>query len=98
MSYNTANKYTGGWDGFENSTRLLFVSGTNDPWRSSQVTSFLRPGGPKVSTPDQPVYDVPGGYHTSDLVTQNGVVNAGCKAVQTEAIAKIVEWVGEYGK
>lgn len=97
-TYNTANQYTGGWDGFANSTRLIFVSGTNDPWRTSQVSSPLRPGGPKPSTAAQPSLEVPGGYHTSDLVTQNGVVNAGCAAIQSQAIAQVVTWVGEYKK
>ncbi|KUJ07461.1 putative serine peptidase [Mollisia scopiformis] len=95
-TYNTTNQYTGGWFGFTNSTRLIFVSGTNDPWRTSQVTSPLRPGGPQPSTAAQPVLEVPGGYHTSDLVTANGVANAGCAAVQAQAIAQIVAWVGEY--
>ena len=95
-TYNTANEYTGGWFGFEDSTRLIFVSGTNDPWRTSQVVSPLRPGGPKPSTPAQPVLDVPGGYHTSDLVTENGVVNPGCAAVQSQVVQQIKTWVGEY--
>jgi hypothetical protein len=95
-TYNTANHYTGGWFGFTNSTRLIFVSGTNDPWRSSQVVSSLRPGGPQPSTAAQPVLDVPGGYHTSDLVTANGAVNPGCAEVQAQVVAQIKTWVGEY--
>jgi hypothetical protein len=95
-TYHTANVYTGGWTGFTDSTRLIFVSGTNDPWRESQVVSTLRPGGPQKSTPAQPVLDVPGGYHTSDLVTQNGVVNAGCAAVQAQVVSQISTWVSEY--
>jgi hypothetical protein len=97
-TYNTTNQYTGGWFGFENSTRLLFVSGTNDPWRTSQVVSPLRPGGPQPSTAAVPIFEVPGGFHTTDLVTQNGVVNEGCAAVQKAAVGQIVEWVGEYPK
>ncbi|RFU32968.1 hypothetical protein B7463_g3370, partial [Scytalidium lignicola] len=95
-TYDTTNAYTGGWFGFEESTRLIFVSGTNDPWRSSQVVSPLRPGGPKRSTPAQPVLDVPGGYHTSDLVTENGAVNPGCAAVIKQVVKQIKEWVDEY--
>lgn len=95
-TYNTANHYTGGWFGFTNSTRLIFVSGTNDPWRSSQVVSPLRPGGPQPSTAAQPVLDVPGGFHTSDLVTANGAVNPGCAAVQAQVVSQIKTWVGEY--
>ncbi|KAG0647338.1 putative extracellular serine carboxypeptidase [Hyphodiscus hymeniophilus] len=96
-TYNTANLYTGGWFGFEfSSTRLIFVSGTNDPWRTSQVVSPLRPGGPQPSLPGRPVLDVPGGYHTSDLVTANGVANAGCAKVQAQVVSQVKEWVGEY--
>jgi hypothetical protein len=96
-TYNTANLYTGGWYGFEHSsTRLIFVSGTNDPWRTSQVTSPMRPGGPQPSTPARPVLEVPGGYHTSDLITKNGIVNPGCAAVQAEVVSTVKQWVGEY--
>jgi hypothetical protein len=95
-TYHTVNHYTGGWRGFETeSTRLIFVSGTNDPWRTSQVVSPLRPGGPQPSTPARPVLDVPGGYHTSDLVTANNV-NPGCAAVQAQVVSTIAEWVNEY--
>lgn len=96
-TYDTTNAYTGGWFGFHDSTRLIFVSGTNDPWRTSQVVSPLRPGGPQPSTPAQPVLDVAGGYHTSDLVTANGV-NPGCAAVQAQVVKQITEWVAEYPK
>jgi hypothetical protein len=41
------------------------------------------------------VLDVPGGYHTSDLVTANNV-NPGCAKVQQQVIAQIKEWVGDY--
>jgi hypothetical protein len=95
-TYNTANEYTGGWDGFADSTRVIFVSGTNDPWRTSQVVSPLRPGGPLPSTPARPVLEVPGGFHTSDLVTENGVVNPGCAAVQSQVVSQVKEWVSEY--
>jgi len=95
-TYHTANHYTGGWREFTDSTRLIFVCGTNDPWRSSQVCSSIRPDGPQVSTAAQPVLDVPGGYHTSDLVTANGAANAGCAAVQAQIVSTIKEWVSEY--
>ncbi|KAH8812182.1 serine carboxypeptidase [Xylogone sp. PMI_703] len=97
-TYDTTNAYTGGWYAFGNSTRLLFVSGTNDPWRTSQVVSSLRHGGPKPSTPAQPVFDIPGGFHTSDIVTQNGIVNPGCAAVQSKIVKQIKEWIDEYPK
>ena len=95
-TYQTTNLYTGGWYGYTESTRVIFVSGTNDPWRTSQVVSPLRPGGPLPSTPARPVLEVPGGYHTSDLVTENGVVNPGCAAVQSQVVSQVKTWVGEY--
>lgn len=96
QTYHTANHYTGGWREFEDSTRLIFVCGTNDPWRSSQVCSSIRPAGPQVSTKNQPILDVKGGYHTSDLITANGDANAGCAAVQVQVVSTIKEWVSEY--
>lgn len=97
-TYNTPNIYTGGWFGYEQSTRLIIVSGTNDPWRTSQVVSPLRPGGPQPSSPAVPVLEVQGGFHTSDLVTENGAVNPGCAAVQKQIVEQIVKWVNEYPK
>jgi hypothetical protein len=43
-----------------------------------------------------PVKIVPGGFHTSDLVTQNGAVNAGVKKVIDEVVEQIAEWVREF--
>lgn len=95
-TYDTTNEYTGGWDAYSDSTRLIFVSGTNDPWRTSQVVSPLRPGGPLQSTAAVPVLEVQGGFHTSDLVTENGAVNPGCAAVQAQVVSQIADWVNEY--
>jgi len=94
-TYDTTNDFTGGWFRTTDSTRLI-VSGTNDPWRTSQVVSPLRPGGPQPSTPAQPVLDVPGGFHTTDLITENGAVNPGCATVQAQVVKQITTWVGEY--
>jgi hypothetical protein len=91
------NAYTGGWF-IDNSTRLIYVNGGFDPWREAGVSSDLRPGGPLESTEEVPVLIVPGGFHTSDLVTENGVVNAGAKRVIDELVSQLVEWVGEYPK
>ena len=79
--------------------RTFFVplrdpTGVADPINS--VSSDLRPGGPLQSTERVPVNVVPGGFHTSDLVTENGVVNAGCRAVIDAEVAQLVEWVSEY--
>ncbi|KAF2102204.1 serine carboxypeptidase [Rhizodiscina lignyota] len=91
------NKYTGGWD-ITKSTRLQYTNGGFDPWREATVSSELRPGGPLQSTEQVPVHWVPGGFHTSDLVTMNGVVNASCKAVIDAEVAQLVKWVNEWPK
>lgn len=91
------NAYTGGWD-IDNTTRLIYVNGGYDPWREAGVSSDLRPDGPLQSTQQVPVEIVPGGFHTSDLITENGVVNAGCKAVQDTLLDQLEAWVGQYPK
>jgi hypothetical protein len=88
--YTDTDNFTGGWFGLIDSTRLLFVSGTNDPWRTSQVVSPLRPGGQQQSIPAQPVPEVPGGFHASDLLTDNSAANPECAAVISQAIQQIV--------
>lgn len=89
------NKWTGGWN-IDNTTRLLWVNGQYDPWRDSTVSSDFRPGGPVASTKQAPVYIVPGGYHCSDLITQNGVVNAGVQAVIDAEIKQVKAWFDEF--
>ncbi|EME38167.1 hypothetical protein DOTSEDRAFT_75982 [Dothistroma septosporum NZE10] len=91
------NAYTGGWN-IDNTTRLIYVNGENDPWRECGVSADLRPDGPLASTEQVPVEIVPGGYHTSDLITQNGAVNPGVKAVQDRVIAQLANWVKQYPK
>ncbi|KAK6439522.1 hypothetical protein LTR95_004273 [Oleoguttula sp. CCFEE 5521] len=91
------NAYTDGWN-TRNSSRLVYVNGGTDPWREATVSAESRPGGPLQSTAQVPVNLVPGGFHTSDLVTQNGAVNAGAKKVIDESVAQIVAWVNEFPK
>ncbi|KAF2716554.1 serine carboxypeptidase [Polychaeton citri CBS 116435] len=89
------NAYTGGWDD-RTSHRLIYATGGFDPWRETGVSAELRPGGPLQSTAQTPVNVVPGGFHTSDLITKNGVANAGCKAVIDKEVAQIKSWVAEW--
>ncbi|KAF7192097.1 putative extracellular serine carboxypeptidase [Pseudocercospora fuligena] len=96
-TYNDVNKFTGGWN-IDNTTRMIYVNGDNDPWREASVSADLRTGGPLKATKQVPIEIVPGGYHTSDLITQNGVVNAGCKAVQDRVVAQLAAWVAEFPK
>jgi len=91
------NEWTGGWD-IVNTTRLIYVNGEFDPWREASVSSDIRPGGRLESTEQVPLEMVPGGFHVSDLTTQNGVVNAGVKAVQDRVVAQLAAWVNEWPK
>ncbi|GAB7347161.1 hypothetical protein MBLNU459_g3279t1 [Dothideomycetes sp. NU459] len=91
------NAYTKGWN-FTQSTRLLWVNGGFDPWRESGVSSEFRPGGPLQSTEQAPVIIVPGGFHTSDLITQNGKVNAGAQTAINGVLAQMKTWVAEFPK
>jgi hypothetical protein len=88
---NAKNK---GWNNY--SPGLLYVNGDYDPWREAGVSSDFRPGGKLANSTRNPVVIVPGGFHTSDLVTQNARVNAGAKAAIDEAVGIMVNWVGEF--
>ncbi len=89
--------FTGGWND-EDRTRLVWVNGEFDPWKDATVSSEFRPGGPLQSTPDIPVYIVPGGIHCTDLIAKNGIENAGVQHVIDEVIAAMVGWVAEFPK
>ncbi|KAI5357330.1 putative peptidase S28, alpha/Beta hydrolase [Septoria linicola] len=89
------NTYTGGWN-IDNTTRLIYVNGESDPWRESGVSAELRPGGPLKSTKQIPVEIVPGGFHTSDLITMNGKVNDSVKQVQDRILKQLSDWVKEW--
>ena len=91
------NAYDGGWF-ITNSTRLIYANGGYDPWREATVSSELRPDGPLQSTPQVPVNIVPGGFHTSDFVTKNSDVNAGCRAVRDAEVDTLAAWVAEFPK
>ena len=67
-----------------------------DPWRSSGVSSEFRPGGPLPSTTQHPLQIIPGGFHCSDLIIENGVANPGVQLVIDNEVAQIKTWVEEY--
>jgi len=89
------NAYTQGWE-FTNSTRLWWTNGQYDPWRDVTMSSDFRPDGKLHSTNAHPLKVIPGAYHCSDLITMNGVVNAGVQAVQDAEVAQIVKWVKQF--
>ncbi|KAJ5935397.1 Peptidase S28 [Penicillium verhagenii] len=91
------NAYTKGWD-LTSTTRLTWTNGQYDPWRESGVSSEYRSGGPLKSRTSAPVNIIPGGFHCSDLILENGKVNAGVQKVIDTEVAQIKAWVAEYYK
>ncbi|KAG5980650.1 hypothetical protein E4U55_003810 [Claviceps digitariae] len=96
-SASDVNRRTGGWSR-TNTTRLIWVNGEYDPWRSLSVASDFRPGGPFVGNEDQPSYVIPKASHCPDLLMQNSAVNEGTKKVVDATIAKMKEWVQDFYK
>ncbi|GAB1315250.1 hypothetical protein MFIFM68171_05460 [Madurella fahalii] len=88
------NELTDGW--FVNTTRLIWLNGEFDPWRSASVSSIFRPGGPQQSTREAPVYLIRGARHCNDLGTANGEADEEVRRAQLRAIAQMVEWVVEF--
>lgn len=90
------NAYTGGWDIANNLTRLIWTNGEFDPWRDSTVSSVYKPGGQFTGTATAPLQLIPDGIHCSDMLAENGAVNAGVQEVIDNEIAQIKTWVDEY--
>lgn len=89
------NAYTKGWLS-TNTTRLIWTTGQYDPWRTSGMGSEYRPGGPYTGTPTEPLNQIPGGFHCSDLILENGAVNAGVQKVIDIEVYQIKTWVAEF--
>lgn len=91
------NRRTGGWDNV-NTTRLLWVNGEYDPWRSASVASDFRPGGPFVGDEDRPAFVIPKAAHCNDMIVKNAAVNEGVKKVVDAEVKKMKQWVDEFYK
>ncbi|KAK5659863.1 hypothetical protein OQA88_13326 [Cercophora sp. LCS_1] len=89
------NAFTNGWD-LTNTTRLLWSNGEFDPWRSASVSSELRPGGPMESTPEAPVFVLPGGIHCHDLQWRNGEYSPRIRKIQVEMLDIMKNWVDSF--
>ncbi|KAI1337447.1 peptidase S28 [Xylariaceae sp. FL0016] len=59
------NAWTQGWDAPY--SRVIFVNGEFDPWKTATVASPYRPDGPANSTDDSPKFVVEGGVHCPEL-------------------------------
>ncbi|EIW78769.1 peptidase S28 [Coniophora puteana RWD-64-598 SS2] len=82
------------YDGWNvNIDRLFFANGLRDPWREATVSAD---GLNKANTTTQPIYEGDG-FHCSDLLTDNGVVDSTVLAVQQAGLAYMKEWLAAYG-
>lgn len=94
LTADSVNRRTKGWFNTD-TTRLLYVNGEFDPWRSASVASEFRPGGPFNGTVDVPTILIEGGRHCNDLIKSNNV-HLSVAAAQAAAVSQFVEWVGEF--
>ncbi|KAI0106598.1 peptidase S28 [Hypoxylon sp. NC0597] len=94
----TINALTKGWNlpkYLDKSSRLLFVNGELDPWRSASVASEFRPRGPWVSTPDVPSIIIPGARHCNDLRVWKAA-DPDVKKAQEFILAQMKKWTDEF--
>ncbi|KAI1140057.1 peptidase S28 [Hypoxylon sp. FL0543] len=94
----TFNAHTKGWNlpkHLDKTSRLLFVNGEFDPWRSASVASKFRPDGPLISTADVPSIIIPGSRHCNDLRVYNAV-NPDIAKAQVDIVAQIAKWTKEF--
>lgn len=72
------------------------MNNENDVWREAGVSSDYRPGGRMQSTADHPVIVVPGGYHMSDMISENGVLDDGVQNAISAAVAQMETFVQDF--
>ena len=79
-----------GWN--VNIPHLFFANGLRDPWREATVSAD---GLNKLNTTSMPIY-VGDGFHCSDLITENGIVDPTIATVQEAALMYMKEWLAEW--
>ncbi|KAI5856184.1 peptidase S28 [Durotheca rogersii] len=93
------NAHTKGWrlpESLHANSRLLWVNGEFDPWRSASVESDFRPGGPLTSeNPGAPSILIAGSRHCNDLRVSN-TVNPAIQKAQDDIVAQIATWTREF--
>ncbi|KAI1081547.1 endoprotease endo-Pro [Whalleya microplaca] len=92
------NAHTKGWhlpESLDVESRLLFVNGEFDPWRSASVASKFRPGGPLPSTPAVPHIVIPGSRHCNDLLISNSV-NKNVATAINHIVAHMKSWTLDF--
>ncbi|KAG1723677.1 peptidase S28 [Suillus lakei] len=84
------NAMYAGWN--MNVPRLFFANGLRDPWRGGTVSAD---GLNKPNTTSMPIY-MSDGFHTSDMVTDNGVLDPTIAVVQEAGLRYMKEWLAEW--
>ncbi|KAH9948740.1 peptidase S28 [Amylocystis lapponica] len=84
------NKAYDGW--FVNVDRLFFANGLSDPWREATVSAN---GTNFKSTSTQPIA-LGDAFHTSDMIMENGAVDATVAAVQAQGLAAMKAWLADW--
>ncbi|KAH7908620.1 peptidase S28 [Hygrophoropsis aurantiaca] len=72
--------------------RLFFANGLRDPWREATVSAD---GLNKANTTTQPIYEGDG-FHCSDLLTENGIVDETIMTVQMAGLEYMKTWLAEW--
>ncbi|KAG2346899.1 hypothetical protein BDR05DRAFT_928527 [Suillus weaverae] len=84
------NAMYAGWN--VNVPRLFFANGLRDPWRGGTVSAD---GLNKPNTTSMPIY-MSDGFHTSDMISDNGVVDPTIAVVQEAGLRYMKEWLAEW--
>ncbi|KAG2144463.1 peptidase S28 [Suillus clintonianus] len=79
-----------GWDLYV--PNLFFANGLRDPWREATVSAD---GLFKPNTTTMPIYEGDG-FHCSDLVIENGIVDPTIAAVQEAGLMYMKQWLAEW--
>ncbi|KAK0734689.1 serine carboxypeptidase S28-domain-containing protein [Lasiosphaeria miniovina] len=96
----TLNKATGGW--LRNSTRVIYTTGEFDPWRSTTMSSEIRPGGPLKSSDNVAVFLIKNAQHGDEAFTARGLessrtrINPYVQEVQDKSVEIMKKWISQY--
>jgi hypothetical protein len=72
--------------------RLFFANGLRDPWRGGTVSAD---GLNKPNTTSMPIY-ISDGFHTSDMITYNGILDPTIAVVQEAGLMYMKKWLAEW--
>ena len=72
--------------------RLFFANAFRDPWRDATISAENHT---VASTSTQPIY-VSDGFHCSDLLVENAVVDSTIQNVQAQGLKFMANWIPEW--